>query len=246
MKTGGKRKESVKRALVNGDVKPKSRKTLKKAVHYNADDFWKNLKNGHFASMVKESTKGHQILSSLTVFNVLKPLFAECDDVESLYCMFLDSQKRIKSIDRICTGTIDQATIYPREIVKQLIKTKANGVIMAHNHPSGDTVPSDPDKAITAQIALALRAVGAALYDHLIIGFYYYSFADEGIIDRLLAEFDIWFAQIGKSRRLKLSTKPLKQDLKLKKIKNTAKDLEKRLDQLEAGDATMRSNRLLK
>ena len=236
-KNGGKKKESV---------KPKIRKTLKKTVHYSTDDFWKNLKDGHFASMVKESAKGRQVLNSRTVFNVLKPLFADCDDVESVYCMFLNNSKRIQSIDKMCTGTIDGAILHPREIVKRLIKTKSNGVIMAHNHPSGNTVPSDGDKAITVQVALALRTVNAQLYDHLIIGDGYFSLADEGIIDRLLMEFDIWFAQIGKSRPLKLSTKPLKQDLKLKKIKNAAKDLEKRLDQLEAGDATMRTNRPLK
>jgi DNA repair protein RadC len=197
-KTGGKRKESVKKALINGKVKPQTRKTLKKVVYYSADDFWKDLQDGHFASMVKESTKGRQVLNSRTVFNILKPFFADCDDVESIYCMFLNSNKRIRSIDKMCTGTIDSATIHPREIVKRLIKTKSSGVIMAHNHPSGNTVPSDGDKAITVQVALALRAVDARLYDHLIIGDGYVSLADEGVIDRLLADFDIWFAQIGR------------------------------------------------
>ena len=66
-------------------------------------------------------------------------------------------------------GTIDQVSVYPREVVKQALKYKAARVIVTHNHPSGDAEPSLEDYAMTDRIMEALTGLGVPLEDHMII-----------------------------------------------------------------------------
>ena len=144
--------------------------------------FWKELKSGKFAQMVAKESRGKYLTNSKEVYHVVKPLLAETDDIETVYCLFLDTRNRILAIEKMFSGTISQAAIYPREIIKRLIKHKANGIIIIHNHPSGNTQPSSEDRAITKRIAIALEAVNARMLDHLIIGEGYHSLADDGCI----------------------------------------------------------------
>ena len=102
----------------------------------NTLQFWQDLKSGHFVSMVKETAKGKRLSNSQEVYNVLKPMFAEEDDVEKVYIIFLDAQNKILAIEKMFSGSITAASIYPREIIKRLIHLKANAFVMAHNHPS--------------------------------------------------------------------------------------------------------------
>ena len=78
------------------------------------------------------------------------------------------------------SGSITAASIYPREIVKRLINQKASAFLVAHNHPSGNTKPSDEDKTITIKIGIAAAAIDVAFHDHIIIGDGYHSMADTG------------------------------------------------------------------
>ena len=130
--------------------------------------FWDDLKSGRFVSMVKECSKGESISNSREAFNVLKPVFAEEDDVEKVYIVFLDSQNRILAIENLFTGSITASTIYPRELVKRLISLKATAFVMAHNHPSGDTNPSSEDKSITVKIGIAAKSIDVQFHDHII------------------------------------------------------------------------------
>jgi len=142
--------------------------------------FWQDLKSGHFVSMVKESAKGQRLSNSQEVYNVLKPMFAEEDDVEKVYIIFLDAQNKILAIEKMFSGSITAASIYSREIVKRLINLKASAFVMSHNHPSADTTPSAEDKSITVKVGIAAASIDVHFHDHIIIGDGYHSMADTG------------------------------------------------------------------
>ena len=114
--------------------------------------FWNDLTSGRFVTMVKESSKGQSLSNSLQAYHVLKPLFAEEDDVEKVYFIFLDGQNKVLGIESLFSGSIMASYIYPREVVKRLIHLKATAFVMAHNHPSGDITPSSEDRSITNKL----------------------------------------------------------------------------------------------
>ena len=114
----------------------------------------------------------------------MKPFFARHDDIEKMYCIFLDAKNKILKIEKLFSGTIATAAVYPREIVKKVIELKSTEVILSHNHPSGNITPSSSDFAITARIQAALTSIEVALHDHLIIGKDFYSFAEHGFLEK--------------------------------------------------------------
>lgn len=150
----------------------------------NYDNFWDDLKSGRFASMVKESAKGRSVSNSSEVYNILKPLFAENDDIEKAYFIFMDSKNSIIAIENLFSGTISASAIYPREIAKRAIALKANAFVMAHNHPSGETKPSPEDEHITKKISIAAKSIDVHFHDHIIIGAGYHSMADSGSLKK--------------------------------------------------------------
>lgn len=151
--------------------------------------FWKDLKSGRFVSMVRESSKGRSLSNSREVYNVLKPLFAEHDDVEKAYFIFLDAQNRVLAIENLFSGSLTASAIYTREVVKKLINLKASAFIMAHNHPSGDIKPSAQDKSITNKLAIAAASIDVQFHDHIIIGDGYRSMADTGLLSEVSRRF---------------------------------------------------------
>lgn len=150
--------------------------------------FWQDLKSGRFVSMVKETVKGRRLSNSREAYNVLKPLLMEEDDVEKVYIVFLDSQNRILKIEKVFSGSITAAAVYPRELIKRLLQHKASAFLMAHNHPSGDTNPSAEDRSITLKLGIAAASIDVAFHDHLIIGDGYYSMADAGRLQQISSE----------------------------------------------------------
>jgi DNA repair protein RadC len=98
-------------------------------------------------------------------------------------CLFLDNQNRIIQLVELFRGTIDAASIYPREVAKQALQQNAAAVIFAHNHPSGISEPSIDDKHITEKLKQALGLFDIRVLDHFIIGDGDpYSFAEHGLI----------------------------------------------------------------
>ena len=89
---------------------------------------------------------------------------------EVFACLFLDIKHRMISFEKLFFGTIDTASIHPREVVKSALKHNAAAVIFAHNHPSGNAEPSIADQAITQQLVAALQLVDVTVLDHVIIG----------------------------------------------------------------------------
>lgn len=89
---------------------------------------------------------------------------------EVFACLYLDNQHRPIRFEELFRGTIDSASVYPREVVRSALKHNAAAVILAHNHPSGHTEPSRADAQITQRLKAALALVDIRVLDHLIIG----------------------------------------------------------------------------
>ena len=89
---------------------------------------------------------------------------------ETFVAMFLDSKHRVLGVDQLFRGTIDNASIPVREVVKDALKYNAAAMIVSHNHPSGVCEPSAADKSLTETLYLALGMVGVKLLDHFIFG----------------------------------------------------------------------------
>lgn len=97
--------------------------------------------------------------------------------------LLLDSRHRVLAFEPISYGTLNAATVHPREVVKQVLKHNAAAVILAHNHPSGVTEPSHADRHLTERLAAALKLIDVAILDHLVIGDGApYSFARAGLM----------------------------------------------------------------
>jgi len=89
---------------------------------------------------------------------------------EVFACLFLDTRHRLIQYEELFFGTIDGASVHPREVVKQALANHAAAVIIAHNHPSGVAEPSRSDLAITERLIEALQLVEIRVLDHFIIG----------------------------------------------------------------------------
>ena len=89
---------------------------------------------------------------------------------EVFACLFMDNRHRVICFEEMFRGTIDGASVHPREIVKQALTHNAAAVILAHNHPSGVAEPSQADKSLTRRIKEALTLVDIRVLDHIIIG----------------------------------------------------------------------------
>ncbi len=102
---------------------------------------------------------------------------------EVFACLFLDTKHRLIAFDELFNGTIDGASVYPREVVKQALSHNASAVIFSHNHPSGIAEPSQADRQITQRLKAALELVDIRVLDHIIIGdSESLSFAERGLL----------------------------------------------------------------
>ncbi len=102
---------------------------------------------------------------------------------EVFACLFLDNQHRVIIFEELFHGTLNSATVYPRQVAKHALKHNAAALILAHNHPSGETSPSEQDKQLTNRLKNSLGLLDIAILDHFIIGNGQpYSFAENGLI----------------------------------------------------------------
>lgn len=102
---------------------------------------------------------------------------------EVFACLFLDNQHRVILLEELFRGTIDSASVYPREVAKRALFHNAAAVIFAHNHPSGVNEPSQADKHITEKLKQSLSLFDIRVLDHFIIGDGQpFSFAEHGIL----------------------------------------------------------------
>jgi DNA repair protein RadC len=101
---------------------------------------------------------------------------------EVFACVMLDNRNRVIKFREMFRGTIDGASVYPREIVKQALADNAASVILAHNHPSGIAEPSQADIRITERLKKALALVDIRVLDHVIVGDETLCFSERGLI----------------------------------------------------------------
>jgi DNA repair protein RadC len=90
--------------------------------------------------------------------------------VEEFHILFLDRKNVLIKHERQQRGTVDHTPVYTREVVKRALELQASGLILVHNHPSGDPAPSKADIAVTKDIVKAAAPLGVTVHDHLIIG----------------------------------------------------------------------------
>lgn len=90
--------------------------------------------------------------------------------IEEFHLLFLDTKNRLLKHERQGVGTVDQAPVYVREVLRRALELGASNMIMLHNHPSGDPTPSRADIEITNRVIEAGQPLGVKVHDHLIIG----------------------------------------------------------------------------
>jgi len=112
------------------------------------------------------------------------------EEVEVFVVLALDTRGRVIERHDITRGLVNSSLVHPREVFRAAIASGASGVILAHNHPSGDPTPSPEDRAVTRQLVAAGRLLDIPVYDHIILGgplpavntWSFTSFAAEGLL----------------------------------------------------------------
>jgi DNA repair protein RadC len=101
---------------------------------------------------------------------------------EEFHVLWLDNRHQILGCQKLFNGTVDGASIYPREVVRAALGVNACAAIFAHNHPSGVAEPSAADRAITNELSNALKLVGVRILDHIVVGETCVSMAARGLL----------------------------------------------------------------
>ncbi|MEN9500862.1 MAG: repair protein RadC [Pseudomonadota bacterium] len=101
---------------------------------------------------------------------------------EVFACLFLDNRHRVIEYEELFRGTIDGASVHPREVVRRALHHNAAAVIFAHNHPSGVAEPSQADERITHKLKDALHLIDVRVLDHFVVGDQVISFAERGLL----------------------------------------------------------------
>ncbi len=131
---------------------------------------------------ITETSKGKGITDSSLASGFLIPRFM-FEESEKVIMLSLDSAKKVKACTDISSGVVNSVDLNIRLIVETALKNKASSVILAHNHPDGDTSPSREDRETTTRIRDSLKLVDIPLVDHIIVsGNDYFSFCDAGYL----------------------------------------------------------------
>lgn len=132
--------------------------------------------------MSRLRTPGESMCSPMAVKSYLRLKMAELGH-EVFGCLFVDVRNRVIAAEDMFSGTLTQASVYPREVVKAALMHNAAGVILYHNHPSGTPEPSTADRTLTDTLKQALSLVDVRVLDHFVVtGAEAYSFAEHGDI----------------------------------------------------------------
>ena len=120
------------------------------------------------------------IRSAADVWRLLKEE-ALAWDRERFLSLLLDARHRAIGLEEVSVGTATASLVHPRELFKAAILANASALILVHNHPSGDPVPSSEDRDLTRRIREAAELIGIRLLDHVVLGEgAYHSFAEAG------------------------------------------------------------------
>lgn len=116
-----------------------------------------------------DAEPGGRICGPADVFALMGPRLRDVPQ-EEFHALLLNSRHRVVREVLVTRGTLDSALVHPREVFRPAVAEAAAGIILVHNHPSGDPAPSAEDRAVTRQLAEAGRAVGIPVLDHVVIG----------------------------------------------------------------------------
>lgn len=160
------------------------------ALNYVVKDYFdsEQIVCEHYAEVTlkREVTnyEREKITSSTKTYNVLQPWFATAMETNEIFIVaYLDNSLNINFIQKISTGGLTSTAIDIRLIASSALLSLSPRVIVAHNHPSGQTIPSNADKQITRKLQEALNLFDIELVDHIILtATDYLSFKDEGIL----------------------------------------------------------------
>jgi len=137
------------------------------------------LELGRRAAAEPADTSG-RIRGPRDVFQRMGPLLRDLRQ-EEFHALLLNTQHRVIRDVLVSRGILDASLIHPREVFRGAIVESAAGLILVHNHPSGDPTPSPEDRAVTRQLSAAGTAIGIPVLDHIIIGEgRYVSLGEEG------------------------------------------------------------------
>ncbi|MEA3475814.1 MAG: DNA repair protein RadC [Candidatus Cloacimonadota bacterium] len=125
---------------------------------------------------------GEKIEGPKDIFNLLKREIGN-KKKESFYILSLTTRNNLISVDKVSTGTLSASLAHPREVFLPAIKNSASSVIIVHNHPSGDTQPSEDDLEITKRLIEAGKILGIDVVDHVIVSKdSFYSFKEKNLL----------------------------------------------------------------
>jgi DNA repair protein RadC len=136
-----------------------------------------------FESYLREEALKRQRIPSLEVLvDYCRTSMGGLKD-EQFRVLYLNSQNEIIAEEILQEGTVNQTVVYPRKILELALKHKATGLILVHNHPSGNPTPSVSDRELTQTIIKASRALNLTVHDHLIISRHgYFSLAEHDML----------------------------------------------------------------
>ena len=129
-----------------------------------------------------EALKRQKIKSLDTLVDYCRTSMGGLPD-EQFRVIFLNSQNEIIAEEIVQEGTVNQTVVYPRKVLELALKHKATGLILVHNHPSGNLTPSAADLELTRALVKAGQALNLTVHDHLIIGRHgYFSLAEKNML----------------------------------------------------------------
>lgn len=170
-----------------GDDQPKEGEAMQKLMIKTGAGYRQatpaEIAEVHGANVLAETNKVRPVLGTpLEARAWLRDMLAG-RDAEVFVVVFLDNRHRVIECVEMFRGTIDGASVHPREVVKAALWRAAASVILSHNHPSGVAEPSQADELITLRLKDALAVIDVRLLDHIIIGGNkYVSLAERGVI----------------------------------------------------------------
>ncbi|MCL4119257.1 UNVERIFIED_CONTAM: hypothetical protein GTU68_060408 [Idotea baltica] len=119
--------------------------------------------------LAEQLTEGSVLETPDVVQKYLRSLLGE--ELQEIFgCLLLNAKHRVLGFEYLFYGSIDQAKIYPRQVVKTALSFNAAALILVHNHPSGEVTPSHTDVAITQQLVSLLAVIDVKVLDHIIVG----------------------------------------------------------------------------
>ncbi|EPJ92106.1 RadC family protein [Pseudomonas psychrophila] len=154
------------RALLEADLRAFCRQVGLGPAKFSQLQAVLEMSRRHLAERLRRDSA---LESPQAVRDYLKSLLRH-EQHEVFGCLFLDSKHRMLAFEVLFRGSIDSASVYPRQVVKRALAHNAAAVIFCHNHPSGVTEPSQADRTLTKRLIQALDLIEVRVLDHFIVG----------------------------------------------------------------------------